>query len=298
MFRGVTIESFKRHFPDAESCLQYLAELKWQQGFRCKKCGGEMWWKGKRWLDRRCHACNYNESPTAGTLFHKVKFSLLTAFQICFRLSVSKKGMSSCEISREYGIRQTSAWYFKRKVQEGMQSSEQFPLQGRVEVDEFVIGGKEEGNQGRAKGDRKIILIAVEKVCRNRKTGRAYAQCIENYSSTSFQPFMEKHIDKKSRVVTDGWTAYAPLKTIFPRLEQVESGNGKNFPHLHTHIMNFKGWLRGIHHRVSENHMQAYLNEFHFRFNRRNHLGSIMHKLLSRMVAAAPLFLTLRELNG
>jgi tRNA(Ile2) C34 agmatinyltransferase TiaS len=72
MFRGITIESFQRHFPDEESCLQYLAELKWQQGVRCKKCGGEMWWKGKRWVDRRCQACNYNESPTAGTLFHKV----------------------------------------------------------------------------------------------------------------------------------------------------------------------------------------------------------------------------------
>ncbi|WPQ62666.1 hypothetical protein SIO70_30365 [Chitinophaga sancti] len=73
MFKGVTPDSFHKQFPNEEACLQYLAGMKWQKGYKCKKSGGKLWWKGKSWLDRRCQDCNYNEYPTAGTSFHKVK---------------------------------------------------------------------------------------------------------------------------------------------------------------------------------------------------------------------------------
>ncbi len=87
-----------------EDCLKDLAELKWKEGYKCKRCGSELWWPGRKRFYRRCQRCGYDESPTAGTLFHKLKFGLLKAFRICFILSVRKKGMSSCELSRAFDI--------------------------------------------------------------------------------------------------------------------------------------------------------------------------------------------------
>lgn len=297
MFKGIANEAFDQYFKTEEDCLKYLADIKWKEGYQCKRCGCELWWHGRKGYDRRCQECGYNESPTSGTLFHKLKFSILKAFRICFILSVRKKGMSSCELARAFGIRQQTAWYFKRKVQQAMKSSERYPITGRIEVDEFVVGQKEQGNQGRAKGERKIIIVGLEKVKRNQKMGRAYARCIKGYSAEDFKAFFEGHIDVKAHVITDKWTGYAPLKDSYKRLEQRQSGGGKNFPQLHTHIMRFKAWLRGVHHHCSENHIQGYLDEFHFRFNRRAFLDSILDKLLVRMVSAAPLFLSLREQN-
>lgn len=297
MFKGITNEAFDQYFRDEEDCLKYLAELKWKEGYVCRKCGCSRWWRGSKAYDRRCQQCGYNETPTAGTLFHKLKFNILKAFRICFILSVRKKGMSSCELSRAFGIRQQTAWYFKSKVQQAMKSSEKYPIVGRVEVDEFVVGGKEQGNQGRAKGSRKMVIIGLEKVGRNKKVGRAYAQCIYGYSAEDFKPFFKGHIDVKAHVIADKWTGYSPLKGRYKKLDQVESGGGKNFPQLHTHIMRFKSWLRGVHHHCSENHIQGYLDEFHFRFNRRGFLNSIFDKLLGRMVAAPPLFIGQRGLN-
>lgn len=297
MFRGISNEKFDRYFKDENDCLRYLSELKWQKGYECKKCGCRRWWSGRRWFDRRCQRCGYNESPTAGTLFHKLKFSLAKAFRICFELSVRKKGMSSCELGRAFGLQQKTAWYFKRKVQEAMKSSEKYPIKGRIEVDEFAIGGKEKGNQGRAKGERKLVIVGLEKVKRNRKMGRAYAKCIKAYGAEDFRTFFESHIDLRAHIISDEWPGYSPLKKTYRRLEQTKSNGGESFPQLHTHIMRFKAWLRGVHHHCSEDHVQEYLDEFHFRFNRRSFLDSILDKLLRRMVNGRPLFLTLREVN-
>lgn len=101
--------------------------------------------------------------------------------------------MSSCELSRVFDVEQKTAWYFKMKVQEAMKSSEKYPIAGRIEVDEFVVGQKKQGNQGRAKGGRKIIIVGLEKVKRNRALGRAYGRCINGYSAEDFAPFFDRH---------------------------------------------------------------------------------------------------------
>ncbi len=112
---------------------------------------------------QRCLTCGYEESPTANTLFHKIKFDLVKAFHICYSVSVFKKGMSTTELSRELNLRQKICWAFQHKVQVAIASSEQYALKGNIEVDEFAVGGQYQAQQGRAKGDKKIIAIAVEK---------------------------------------------------------------------------------------------------------------------------------------
>ena len=174
-----------------------------------------------------------------------------------------------------------------------MKSSDKQPLTGCVDVDEFVIGGHEEGQPGRSDGKKKKVVIAVEQV--KDGIGRAYARVIEDFSANSFKPFFEKHIDTDANVRTDMWRGYLPLKETYPLLQQELSWNGTNFEEIHLVIMNLKGWLRGIHHHCSAQQLQCYLDEFFYRFNRRAFPKTMLHKLLARMVNHKPLFLYVKE---
>ena len=219
-------------------------------------------------------------------MFDKCKFSILLAFHIAFKISTKKKGMSSEELSEEYELRQKTCWEFKWKIQQAMKSSGKHPLTGEVHVDEFYVGGEEEGIIGRnPKGKKKLVIAALEIV--KGGVGRAYAQVIDDASATSFRPFFEKYISNDATIVTDEWNGYKPLMRDY-NIEQRRSDDGKAFPQMHIHIMNIKGWLRGIHHHCSKERMQGYLDEYHFRFNRRVHMDTIFDVLTRRMVSNQP----------
>jgi len=166
-----------------------------------------------------------------------------------------------------------------------MQSSKLHPINGIVHVDEFYIGGEEEGKRGRSKGDKKLVIVALEIVPGG--VGRAYAQCIDNASASSFKPFFEAYISKGATIITDEWRGYLPLKKDYPN--QIKSENGKSFQDIHIHIMNLKGWLRGIHHHCSKERLHGYLDEYHFRYNRRSNMDTIFDLLIRKMVYNEPI---------
>jgi hypothetical protein len=164
-FVGVDSIKLNQEFKDDSSCYQYLAAIKWPyEVFTCKKCGNHKYCIGKKPFLRRCLKCRFDESPTAGTLFDKCKFSLLVAFYFAFKISTKKKGMSTLTLSHEFGLRQPTCWEFKWKIQQAMQSSKQYKLSGEVYVDELLIGAPEEQKRGRSKGNKRLVLVALEKV--------------------------------------------------------------------------------------------------------------------------------------
>ena len=286
-FLGVNSIKFHKAFSTDEDCYRYLSEIKWDKEYQCKKCGHTKFYKGVKPSSRRCMKCKYDESPTAGTMFDKCKFPLLLAFHIAFKISTKKKGMSTLELSQEFELRQKTCWEFKWKIQQAMESSKLNPISGIVHVDEFYIGGEEEGKQGRSKGDKKLVIVALEIVPSG--VGRAYAQCIDNASANSFKPFFETYIGKEAAIITDEWRGYIPLKKDYPNLQQIKSENGKSFQDIHIHIMNLKGWLRGIHHHCSKERLQGYLDEYHFRYNRRSNMETIFDLLIRKMVLKEPI---------
>lgn len=286
-FIGVNSIKFHNTFSTDEDCYRYLSEIKWDTGYQCKKCGHAKYYNGVRPFSRRCMKCKYDESPTAGTMFDKCKFPLLLAFHIAFKISTKKKGMSTLELSQEFELRQKTCWEFKWKIQQAMRSSKLHPINDIVHVDEFYIGGEEEGKQGRSKGDKKLVIVALEIVPGG--VGRAYAQCIDNASANSFKPFFESYIGKEATIITDEWRGYIPLKKDYPNLSQIKSENGKSFQDIHIHIMNLKGWLRGIHHHCSKERLQGYLDEYHFRYNRRSNMDTIFDLLIRKMVYNEPI---------
>jgi hypothetical protein len=193
--------------------------------------------------------------------------------------------MSALEISKEFDTRVMTCWKFKWKVQQAMKSSGHNPLSGVVQVDEFYIGGLEEGNPGRKIGKKRLVAVALE-IIDGKKMGRAYAKVIEDASTDEILSFMQEYVDKKARVVADKWASYISIKESYPLLEQKKSEGGKAFKELHVHIMNIQGWLRGIHHHCSKEYLQGYLDEYHFSFNRRNAKETIFHVLVERMMQA------------
>ena len=275
--------------------MEYLSDLKWpDESYKCRKCEHTAYMNGKRAYSRRCKSCKYDESVTSHTLFHKLKFSLNTAFEIAFLICTQKKAVSSLALCDEMDVHYETILNFRRKLQKAMESSLDFPLEGSVEVDEFAVGGYDEGAQGRAKGDKKLVSVALEITAKG-DFGRAYAKKIEDYSSEELKKIFEAHISPKASVRTDKWTGYLPIKEAYPLLEQEYSDKGGNFEQLHIHIMNIKSWIRGIHHHISEKYIQRYLDEFHFRFNRRSFRESIFHKIIERFVQSQPILH--RQLN-
>ena len=189
-FKSLSLFDFRDKFPDTESCMSHLAELKWGNGYKCPKCGHDRSCNGMSPHSRQCSRCRYTESPTAGTLFHKVKFDLLKAFYIVYFVSTNKKGITSTELARKLSLRQKTCWRFKRKVMKAMKSSGKYPITGTAEVDETVFGGQEEGVRGRKNKNKKLVVVGIEK--KGKGVSRLYARVIANADASLPGKFHER----------------------------------------------------------------------------------------------------------
>ena len=287
-FKGHNILNLVKELPTDDACKAYLSKIKWMDGFKCTKCGSV---KGceKSGFNYHCYTCNHVESATANTLFHKVKFGLQKAFLIVFEMTTSSKSLSSVQIGKRYGISQTTAWFFMQKVRVSMKSSQKYPLSEIVHVDEFVVGGKEDGKQGRSYDTKKTkAVIAVELTDKN-KVKRVYVKAIDDFSAKSLTPIFEEHISTSAKIFTDKWRGYSPLKAKY-NIEQKESKNGKNFKEMHIVIHQIKSWIRTVPTHVSKKHIQSYFDEFTFRINRSIFKETIFHKTIERMIIAMPIY--------
>jgi hypothetical protein len=283
MFRSTNLIEFTRMFKENADCYAYLSEIKWKNGFECSRCKCKKEVKGYRRFDKRCQSCSYNESVTAGTLFHGVKFDILKAFHICFHLS-TKKGFSTYQIAKTYGINQKSAWLFKCKFQESLtRSVQKEKLKTAVEVDEFTVGGKETNKQGRSKGKKKIAFIAVETFEKG-KIGNIKMEEIKGYSKEELLTKIKVNIEPTANIKSDNFSSYKSIAKDRKNMTTDYSNNGLNFESLHKTIMNFKSWLRGIHHKVSDFHFGRYLTEFVFRHNQRNYEEGIFHSIICNFI--------------
>ena len=281
----LSLFEFQSQFSEDRDCLAYLSFLKWSDGFQCKKCMHTHYCKGIKEFDRQCTRCRSIESPTAGTLFHKIKFPLLNAFYMIYFISTNKKGITSTELSRKLDMKQKVCWLFKRKVMKAMESSGNFLLEGVVEVDETFVGGSDENSKGRKKGNKKLVVVAIEK--KKKGVSRFYAKVIDKANAVNLGAFMRENVKKEANIKTDEWTGYKPLDEEFENMTHIKSGKkGENFPELHRVIMNFKSWLRGLHHHVED--LQDYINEYTYRFNRSFMRGNIFDNLMSRMLNTTP----------
>lgn len=288
LFQGQNLLEFADRFKKDEDCHEYLAHMKWKTGYKCVKCGHTCS-QIRSNHSRTCNKCSHTESSTANTLFHKVKFGIRKAFFICFEMATTTKSLSANYVAERFGITEKTARLFMHKVREAMKSSYNHPMDGNVHVDEFVLGGKEEGKVGRSYDSNKKKIVCAVELTEEGKVKRMYAMKIDNYSSKELRKIFEKHISKEALVTTDLWKGYRPLIKDY-NITQIESDNGLNFKALHTMIHQVKSWIRTTYSWVSDFNINRYLDEFCYRLNRSQMKANIFNNLIARMVAAQKIY--------
>lgn len=284
IFKGQNLIQFAERFKSDEDCKIYLSEIKWENGFVCRKCGHTKYQERKT-HSRTCNLCSDTESPMANTLFHKVKFGLRKAFFMCFEMSTTTKSLSASQMSVRFGVRENTARLFMHKVREAMKSSENHPMEGIVHIDEFVVGGKEKDKPGRSYNSKKKKSICAVQLTEDGKVKRFYTLKIKDFSAKSLRTIFDKHVSKQADITTDEWKGYKPIMKDY-KIEQIPSNNGANFKALHTMIHQVKSWLRTTYSWVSEKNIERYFDEFCYRINRSQNKETIFNNLIRRMVAA------------
>lgn len=282
IFMGQNLLEFSDRFKTDDDCREYLAEIKWKDGFECVKCGHKKY-QVRNDLSRTCNICSHQESATANTIFHKVKFGVRKAFFITFEMGTSTKSLSASYMGVRYGVTEKTARLWMHKVREAMESSRDYPMDGNVHVDEFVLGGREKDKAGRSyKAKKKKAVTAVE-LTKEGKVKRMYAMRIEDFSARSLQYIFVDHISRDAKVTTDKWRGYRPISKVYD-IRQIESNSGMNFKALHTMIHQVKSWIRTTYSWVSDFNINRYFNEFCFRINRSQSKATIFHNLITKMV--------------
>jgi len=288
IFKGQNVLEFSERFKTNEDCMAYLAHFKWSNGYKCVKCG-HIASQIRRDNSRTCNKCSHTESAMSNTLFHKVKFGIRKAFFICFEMATTTKSLSASYMANRYGITEKTARLFMHKVREAMKSSCNHPIEGNVHIDEFVIGGKEEGKIGRSYDSKKKKIVCAVELTEEGKVKRMYAKKIENYSTKELKKLFDKHVSKDAIVTTDKWKGYRPLMDEY-NITQIESNHGLNFKALHTMIHQVKSWIRTTYSWVSEFNINRYLDEFCFRINRSLMKENIFNILIKRMVSSTKIY--------
>lgn len=288
-------EEFLDWFSTEEDCAAYLEWIRWPDGFVCPECGGTKAWRTDRGL-WHCQACRHQCSVTAGTVFEDSRKPLRLWFHVMWLMMAQKMGMSAKNLCDTYGFGSyQTAWGWLQKLRCVMIRSGRERLVGRVEVDEAYVGGQKEGTRGRGAEGKTLILVAVEGAAK-KKLGRVRFRCVEAIDQVTVESFVRDYVEPGTTVVTDGLSVYDKLKAAgFNHRPHVITTGGdaalRQLSHVHLIISLLKRWLGGTHQgAVTPAHLQAYLDEFAFRFNRRlsHHRGKLFHRLMQQAVTARP----------
>jgi len=292
-----TAMDFEERFSTEEACREYLIGLRWPDGFRCPSCQGAKAWVNQRHL-MVCAQCGRQASLTAGTILHGTRKPLRTWFRAIWWVSTQRTGGSAKGLQRLLGLGSyQTAWAWLQKLRRAMVRAGREPLEGPVEVDDGFIGGAEEGATGRQTFKKAKIAVAVEVPGGDRrKIGRVRLQVVEDFSAKSLIGFVSANVLPGSRVLTDDWTGYGPLRRDGFIHEVRGSGSSKKekselLPNVHLLLSLLKRWLLGTHQGAVRNkHLQHYLDEFAFRYNRRKvqHVGKIFYRTLQGTAATEP----------
>jgi len=289
-----TLSELEARFSTEAACREYLEKLRWPEGFLCPRCNGKKAWRKKNGL-LICTECRYQASVTAGTIFQDTRKPLTVWFRAIWWVTSQKTGASALGVQRILGLGSyKTAWAWLQKLRRAMVRPGRDRLSGRVEVDETYWGAPEEGLIGRKHEEQSLIAIAAEE--NGKKVGRIRMRKINDASGDSLLPFISDSIRPGSVVHTDGWLGYSGLKELGYDHEITLIKNGDKdaaelLPHVHIVASLLKRWLMGTHQgAISQEHLDYYLDEFTFRFNRRTSRsrGKLFYRILQNAVVVEP----------
>jgi len=290
-----TLGELEARFSTEDACLEYLSQLRWPEGFRCPRCGHAKGWPvGNSLIE--CEACGYQASITSGTIFHRTRKPLTVWFRAIWWVTSQKTGASALGLQTILGLGSyKTAWAWLHRLRRAMVRPGRERLSGTVEVDETFWGASETNVRGRETQKKSLIAVAVEE--KGKRLGRIRMRSIPEASARSLEGFVLEAIEPGSTVHTDGWGGYTRLDRrgyrhevkVISRSQQKAS---ELLPYVHRVVALLKNWLRGTHQgAISSQHLDYYLDEFTFRFNRRTsrYRGKLFYRLLQNAMLVEPI---------
>ena len=283
---------FEKRFSNEESCREYLYQMRWQNGFICPHCDHREYWKRDNG-QYQCKYCRYRVSVTAGTIFQDTRIPLRLWFRAIWQVVSQKHGISALGLQRVLGFnRYATIWNMLHRLRTAMVRPGRDRLIDPVQVDEIYIGGLHSGKRGRGAAGKTLVLVAVED--KDGRPGRIRLHKVKDASGDSLIPAVKESIQPKSEVRTDGWEGYNKLSrsgyahTIIRETAEV----GKDLLPLANRVTSLlKRWLLGTHQgKASSSHLDYYLDEFVFRFNRRTSRsrGLLFYRLIEQAMSTNP----------
>ena len=293
-------------FGKDEACREYLVAIRWPDGFICPACGDRRGWKMTS-LRYECVACHHQASVTAGTIFHRTRMPLTLWFRAIWWVVAQKNGASALGLKRVLGLGSyETAWTWLHKFRRAMVRPGRERLSGTIEVDETYLGGVEEGVDGRQTYKKALVAVAAQED--GKGIGRIRMRRIPDVSAASLNAFVQESVERGSTVRTDGWQGYNQLGSLGYRQDRrVRRGSPRRAPDLlprvHRVVSLFKRWLLGTHQgAVSPEHLDSYLDEYTFRFNRRtsHSRGKLFYRCLQQamLVGPAPYKTLIKHVRG
>lgn len=297
----ITFSEFQRRFNSEAACYLHLYQMKWPNGFRCPICGNDTAYEiTTRTLPLyECTNCKHQTSLKAGTIFEKSRISLLIWFWVIFLIAHDKRGVSALYLSKEFRIAYQTAWTMVHKIRKAMaERDSSYTLAGIVEMDETYFGAPTEGGK-RGRGTDKILVLAALSLTSSGCPEYLKMEVIENLKSETLTEFAKKNIGAKTVIVCDGFKSYKPIAKENYQLDEKPYDPKSNPDHLnwiHTAISNAKAFIGGTFHGGAAKHLQSYLDEYCYRFNRRGVRPQLFNRLL--MCCSLTRAITYPELVG
>lgn len=287
-YHARNLMDFFTTFTSEEVCERHLMAVRWPDGMPCLQCGKKDFYP--RLKERRayqCKACKFFNRPTAGTIFHRTHTPLLYWFVALFLVAFDKRGLSALLLSEELGVHYETAWTMLGKMRRAMAKRDAaYKLRGYVEIDEMFIGSPSEAKK-RGRGTEKTpVLVAVSYTPiegEEEVTGFAKLQAVDVITEITVLKFVKAQVELGSTIRTDGLSVYPMLERQGFKHDREPVKKRKAhlvLPHVHTFISNLRAFVQGTHHGLSETHLQQYLDEFCYRFNRRHRRAEMFDRLL------------------
>lgn len=288
----LSLIEFQDKFNSEEACQKHLFKMKWPQGFKCPKCGHDQYYFIETRHLFQCKECRYQASLTANTVMHRTRTPLRIWFWMIYLLSRDKRGKSTLSISKELRIHYPKAWAMTQKIRSAMSTRDAYyKLAGLVEMDESYFGGPTKGQKrGRGSGKSKVLIEVSLK--RDGKPKYAKMQVVNRLNQETVQAKLQEYVAQGSTIQTDNFRIYARVyqndyshKGLFSKNLQATD----LLKWVHVITSNAKSFINGTYHGLDDKHLQAYLDEFCFRFNRRFWEPQLFNRLLNTCLGSKSL---------
>ncbi|MCH8799904.1 MAG: IS1595 family transposase [Chloroflexi bacterium] len=258
-------------YADETACREYLEELRWPDGLACLRCGSMRISRISTRNQLDCGDCNFRFSVTAGTIFHDSHLPLSKWFLAAYMMMEAKKGISAKQMERTLGIAYRTAWYLCHRIRAAIEEASPVKLKGIVEIDETFVGGEVRGKGHGYKGNKAIVVGAVE------RDGKIILKVVPDRSRKTLHAFAEEAVaDEAEAIHTDDWAAYRGIgdedtlhETVNHSIGEYARGN-VNTNSVENIWSLLKRSIIGSFHKVSIKHLDAYLDELEWRFNNRD----------------------------